>query len=50
MATSYKSMKSEKLKFSVLGILGFDDLQVTKIQKTQKLMEQEVDLSMLRKV
>ena len=50
MATSYKSMKSEKLKFSVLWILGFDDLQVTKIQKTQKLMEQEVDLSMLRKV
>ena len=46
MATSYKSKKSEKLKFSVLWILGFDDLQVTKIQNTQKLKEQDVDLSM----
>ena len=34
MATSYKSMKPKNLKFSVLWIFGFDNLQVTKIQKT----------------
>ena len=34
MATSYKSKKSQKLKFSVLWIWGFDDLQVKKIPKT----------------
>ena len=50
MATSYKSTKSEKLEFSVLWILWFDDLQVTKIQQSQKLKEQEVDLSMLNEV
>ena len=48
MATLYKFIKSEKFKFSVLWIWGFDVLQVTKNLKTQKLNEQEVDLSMLR--
>ena len=43
MVTSYKSMKSEKLNISLF--CGFDDFQVTKIKKTQKLKEKEVDLS-----
>ena len=39
MATSYKSMKSQKLKFS-----DFLDLMICKLQKSQKLKEQAVDL------
>ena len=42
MVTWYKSIKSQNFKFSVLWILGFDDLQVTKIQKPKNSMNRKL--------
>ena len=41
MATLSKSMRSEKLKFSVLWILGFDDFPSYKDPKNPKLKKHE---------